>query len=91
MSCGVSHRHCLDLALLWLWCRLATAAPIRPVAWELPYAALKRKKKQRNKDQQAFQEILMRKTRIKTDKTKQDKNPEKIETAHETGEKFQKI
>ena len=25
--------------LLWLWCRPAAAAPIRPLAWELPYAA----------------------------------------------------
>ena len=24
--------------LLWLWCRLAATAPIRPLAWELPYA-----------------------------------------------------
>ena len=23
---------------LWLWHRLATAAPIQPLAWELPYA-----------------------------------------------------
>ena len=41
-----------DLALLWLWCRLAAAAPILPLAWELPYAAgtaMKRKKKQTNK------------------------------------------
>ena len=22
----------------WLWCRLAAAAPIRPLAWEPPYA-----------------------------------------------------
>ena len=28
-----------DPALLWLWCRLAATAPIRPLAWELPYAA----------------------------------------------------
>ena len=28
-----------DLALLWLWCRLAAEAPIRPLAWEPPYAA----------------------------------------------------
>ena len=28
-----------DLALLWLWCRLATTALIRPLAWEPPYAA----------------------------------------------------
>ena len=25
--------------MLWLWCRLAAAAPIRPLAWEPPYAA----------------------------------------------------
>ena len=34
--------------LLWLWWRLATAALMRPLAWEFPYAvgtALKRKKK----------------------------------------------
>ena len=37
-----------DLALLWLWCRPATAALIPRLAWELPFAAgvaLKRKKK----------------------------------------------
>ena len=28
-----------DLALLWLWCRPAATAPIRPLAWEPPYAA----------------------------------------------------
>ena len=28
-----------DLALLWLWHRSAATAPIRPLAWELPYAA----------------------------------------------------
>ena len=48
VSCGVGHRHGLDLALLWLWCRLAAIALIQPLAWELPYAAgvaLKKKKK----------------------------------------------
>ena len=30
MSCGVGHRHSLDLALLWLWCRLAAVAPTDP-------------------------------------------------------------
>ena len=37
-----------DLALLWLWWRQAAVAPLRPLAWELPYAmgaALKSKKK----------------------------------------------
>ena len=28
VSYGVGHRHSLDLALLWLWCRLAAVAPI---------------------------------------------------------------
>ena len=39
-----------DPALLWLWFRPAAAAPIRPLAWELPYladVALKRKKKKK--------------------------------------------
>ena len=41
-----------DLALLWLWCRPAAVALIRPLAWELPYAigaALKRKKEKKKK------------------------------------------
>ena len=36
-----------DLALLWLWCRLAAIALIRPLVWELCFAtvvALKIKK-----------------------------------------------
>ena len=48
MSCGVGHRHGLDPMLLWLQCRLAATAPIRPLAWELPYAkgvALKKRRK----------------------------------------------
>ena len=35
--------------LLWLWGRLAAAAPIQPLGWKLPYttgAALKNKTKQ---------------------------------------------
>ena len=39
MSCGVGRRHGLDPVLLWLWCRLVAVALIRPLAWELPYAA----------------------------------------------------
>ena len=38
MSCGVGRRRCSDLALLWLWRRPAATAPIRPLAWEPPYA-----------------------------------------------------
>ena len=28
-----------DLVLLWLWCRPAAVVPIRPLAWEPPYAS----------------------------------------------------
>ena len=48
VSCGVGHRHGLDLVLLWLWCRPAAVASIRLLAWEPPYAmsaALKSKNK----------------------------------------------
>ena len=31
---------------VWLWCWLAAAAPIGPLAWELPYAAGEAVKKQ---------------------------------------------
>ena len=38
MSCGEGHKWSLDLALLWLWHRLAAIVPIRPLAWELSCA-----------------------------------------------------
>ena len=38
MSYGVGRRCRSDLALLWLWCRPAAIARIRPLAWEPPYA-----------------------------------------------------
>ena len=38
MSCGVGCRLSSDLVLLWLWHRPVAVAPIRPRAWELPYA-----------------------------------------------------
>ena len=47
MGCGVDGRQGADPALLWLWCRPASVAPIGPLAWEPPYAtgaALKRQK-----------------------------------------------
>ena len=40
-----------DPALLWLGCRPAAVAPIRPLAWEPPYAAgVAKKKKKKMKD-----------------------------------------
>ena len=52
MSCGVGSRHGSDLMLLRLWHRLAAVAPIRPLAWEPPYAvsaALKETKDKKEK------------------------------------------
>ena len=55
VSCGVGCRRGLDPTLLWLWCRLVATAPIRPLAWETPYAMgaaqeiAKKKKKKRSK------------------------------------------
>ena len=46
-SCSMGHRCSWDPALLWLWCRLAAAVPIQPLAQELLYAssmAVKKKK-----------------------------------------------
>ena len=42
-----------DPALLWLWCRPAATAPIRPLAWEPPDAAsvaLRRQGEKRKKE-----------------------------------------
>jgi len=39
VSCGVGCRSGSDPALLWLWRRPVATAPIRPLAWEPPYAA----------------------------------------------------
>ena len=52
MSCAVGRRLSSDLALLRLWHRPAATAPIRPLAYEPPYAlgaALKRQKDKKKK------------------------------------------
>ena len=56
MSCGVGHRHSLDPMLLWLWCRPAATAPIRPLAWEPPYAVVAALKRQKTKDRERKKE-----------------------------------
>ena len=66
VSCGVGCRCGLDPPLLWLWCRLAAAALIRPLAWEPPYAvgaALERqkdKKKEREKELRVTARAMLR-------------------------------
>ena len=55
MSYGIGCRCSSDPELLWLWHWPADAAPIRPLAWELPYAAgvaLKRRQQQQQQQQQ---------------------------------------
>ena len=50
----VGHRCGSDLALLWLWCRPAATALIRPLAWDPPYAtgaALEKTKRPEKKKQ----------------------------------------
>ena len=50
MSCDIGHRRGSELALLWLWRRLAATALIRPQAWEPTHAmgvALKDQKKKK--------------------------------------------
>ena len=57
MSCDVGYRHSSDLALLWLWRRVAAAALIQPLAREPPYAAdvaLKRQKAKKSMYQCGF-------------------------------------
>ena len=52
MSCGVGCRRDLNLALLGLWRMPTATAPIRPPAWEPPYAAeaaLEKAKRQKKK------------------------------------------
>ena len=57
MSCGVNHRHGLDLALLWLWHRLvATALIQQPLTWEPPYAMEAAQEKGKR---QSFQQVLL--------------------------------
>ena len=62
MSCGVGHRQGPDPTLLWFWRRPATTAPIRPLAWEAPYAvgaAQEKKKKTKKKKKKVMLVFLM--------------------------------
>jgi len=61
MSCGAGHRHGSEPMLLCLWRGPAAIAPIRPLAWELPYAtgtALKRQKTKKKKERNS--QILLK-------------------------------
>ena len=73
LSCGVGRRCCLDQALLWLWCRPAETASIRPLAWEPPHAAgaaLKRPKKKKK-----LNTLVLRKINKNKDYIRLSRNP----------------
>ena len=66
MNCGAGRRCGLDPVSLWLWCRLEATPPIRPLAWEPPYAAdvvleKTKKKKERKEKKKATDTILKKK------------------------------
>ena len=58
MSCGVGLRCGLDPMLLWLWRRLAATGPIKPLAWEPPYATGVTLEKAKRQQQKKKAEIL---------------------------------
>ena len=61
MSCGVGHRQGSDPELLWLWCRPAAIAPIRPLSWKPPYAAGAALEKIKKKKKSGIPEVVQRK------------------------------
>ena len=58
MSCGIGHRRGSDLESLWPWHRPTVIAPIRPLAWEPPYAARVALKRQKDKKKKRKKNIL---------------------------------
>ena len=76
MSCGVGHRRGSGPALLWLWRRLVTTAPIGPLAWEHPYAtgaAQEMAKRQKKKIYMGRQGARIAKTILKKKKKKEER------------------
>ena len=58
VSRGVGRRCSLDPTLLWLWCGPVAIAPIRPLAWEPPYAlgaALEKAKRQKQNETKSLE------------------------------------
>ena len=71
MSCGVGHRHSLDLVLMRLCCRPKATALIQPLAWELPYTVGMTLKRQKTKtDRQKKKKTKKKQTDKKTQNKK---------------------
>ena len=81
MSCGVGRRRSSDLAPLWLWCRLAAIAPIRPLAWEPSYAAgaapgQKTKKKKKKEEEEKRKKAKVKAVTYSTWRVRQCAHPQ---------------
>ena len=66
MSCGVGRRCGSDLVLLRLWSSLGATAPIRPLAWEPPYAAGAALEKDNQKNDTGIKEFPLWLSGLKT-------------------------
>ena len=67
MSCSVGHRHGSDPTLLRLLWRPVAEAPIRPLAWEPPYAmeaALEKAKRQKKKKKKEIIQTIKNKLTV---------------------------
>ena len=72
MSCGVGRRRDSDPVLLWRWHRPAAKAPIRPLAWESPYAARAAQKAKRPKNNNKNKNLKKKKKKSKRRKCKRE-------------------
>ena len=52
-----------DTVLLWLWCRLAAATPIRPLVWDPPYATGCSPRKTKKKNYEGVDENMLGRAR----------------------------
>ena len=81
VSYGIGHRRSSDLTLPWLWHRLVATAPIRPLAWEPPYASgsgLEKAKRQKKKRKNFYSTPAKRKISCHTYTTCETKRIRKV-------------
>ena len=57
VNCGGGHRHSSDP--VWLWCRPAAVAPIRPLAWNFHMLQVQPYKMKQNKELKANDSFIV--------------------------------